>query len=258
MVEPEKTLADRLRAGETVITGWSILPSPALAEAMVRCGYEAVVLDMQHGQHDLGSVRDAIGGVVLAGGHPVGRIPVDDFATASRMLDLGVQAVIAPMINSVADAERFAGFTKYPPTGGRSWGPMRAMELSGMEEPQAYLMSADAETLSLGMIETRAGLDALDDILAVKGLDGVFVGPGDLSIALSQGAKIDPSGAETQDAGRRICEAAKKAGKIAGTFCNTAEDVKAARAMGYTFIAYGVDTVVLKTGASAMLGSVAV
>ena len=253
MVEPGKMLADRLRGGETVITAWSMLPGASLAEALVRCGYEAIVLDMQHGQHDIASVRDAIASITMAGGHPVGRIPVGDFATASRLLDLGAQAVIAPMINSAEDAKRFAAFMKYPPTGERSWGPMRAMELNGVAESQAYLMSADAETLAFGMIESRSALAALDDILAVKGLDGVFVGPVDLSIALSEGARLDPSGPETQDAAKMIVEAAKAAGKLAGIFCVTAEDVRAAKEMGYPFIAYGIDQVVLQAGVSAML-----
>lgn len=255
MVKPVKMLADRLRSGETVITAWSVLPGAALAEALVRCGYEAVVLDMQHGQHDLASVRDAIAGIVNAGGHPIARMPVGEFATASRFLDLGAQAVIAPMINSVADAEAFAEFMKYPPTGKRSWGPGRAMELNGVSEPQAYLMSADAETISFGMIESRAALASLDDILAVKGLDGVFVGPVDLSIALSDGTRIDPSGEETQAAARKVAEAAKAAGKLAGIFCISPEDVRKAREMGYTFIAYALDQVVLQAGVSATLGS---
>ena len=257
MAEPGKMLADRLRAGETIITAWSTLAAPSLTEGLTRCGYEAIVIDMQHGQHDIATVRDAISGIRLAGGHPVGRVPVGDFATASRMLDLGAQAVIAPMINSVADAKRFAAAMKYPPTGERSWGPTRAMELSGVSEAQAYLMSADAETLSFGMIETRAAISALDDILAVKGLDGIFVGPGDLSIALSEGARLNASGDATQEAAQRICDAAKKAGKLAGIFCMTAEDVKKAKAMGYTFIAYGVDMVVLQAGVSSLLDSVA-
>lgn len=250
-------LVDRLRAGETIITAWSGLPGAPLSEALVRCGYEAVVLDMQHGQHDIASVRESIAAIIMAGGHPVSRIPVGDFATASRLLDLGAQAVIAPMINSVEDATRFASFMKYPPTGERSWGPNRAMALNGVSDAQAYLMSADAETIGFGMIETREALDALDDILAVKGLDGVLVGPGDLSIALSKGARLDPSGDETQNAAQRIVDAAKKAGKFAGIFCNTADDVKKAKRMGYSFIAYGIDTVVLQAGVSAMLGSVA-
>lgn len=257
MVGPEKMLADRLRAGETVITAWSGLPGAPLAETLVRSGYEAIVLDMQHGQHDISSVRAAIAAITMAGGHPVTRVPVGDFATASRALDLGAQAVIAPMINSVADAERFAAFMKYPPTGERSWGPLRAMELNGVAEPHAYLMSADAETIGFGMIETREAMAALDDILAVKGLDGVFVGPADLSIALSEGARLDPGGDETQEAAKTILEAAKKAGKLAGIFCNSAEDVKKAKAMGYPFIAYGIDSLVIKAGVAATLGSTA-
>ena len=253
MIEPAMTLANRLRAGETIVTAWSSLPGNALPQELVRAGYQAVTLDMQHGRHDYASVRDAIPAILLAGGHPVARIPVGDFATASRLLDAGAEAVIAPMIGSVADAQAFVSFIKYPPVGTRSWGPSRAMELHGVAESQAYLMSADAETIGFGMIETRPALEAVEEIVAVDGLDGVFVGPADLSIALSDGARCEPGGREVQEAAGRIARAARDAGKLAGIYCTTLDDAIAARAMGFTFISWASDTIIIRTGVSALL-----
>lgn len=234
------TLADRLRAGEAIVALWSSLPLPLAAELGGRGGYEAVTLDMQHGLHDLATMRDGIASARLGGAHPVVRPPVDDFATVSRALDMGAEAIIMPMINSPEDAMALVAAAKYPPLGARSWGPHRAAMLAGLAAP-AYLVAANAQTLAFAMIETPSALAALDDILAVDGLDAIFVGPGDLSLTLSEGREVAPSSAEVQAHAADIAARAQAAGRIAGIFCNSAEDTRAALAMGYRFVAHGID-----------------
>ncbi|WP_417768987.1 HpcH/HpaI aldolase family protein [Stappia sp.] len=246
------TLAARLRADETVVTAWSTLAVPILAELLGRAGYRAVTLDMQHGAHDIASVRDGITATRLSGAHAVVRPPVDDFATVSRAFDLGAEAVIMPMVNSVEDALALVGATKYPPIGTRSWGPHRAAMLQGMTPPD-YLASANAETVALAMIETPAAVEALDEILAVDGLDGIFVGPGDLSLTLSDGKAVTPSSETVQAMAADIAARTRAAGKFAGAFCNTAEDARAARDMGFRFIAHGVEMSLLLDAAAAKL-----
>ena len=147
----------------------------------------------------------------------IGRIPVGEFALAARFLDLGATGVIAPMINSVEDARKLVSFTKFPPVGERSWGPARALALTGLS-PQEYLKQANDFSLIVAMIETREAIAAVDDILAVPGIDGVFVGPSDLSITLSNGASFDPSGAEVDAAFKHVLARAKAAGKFCGAF----------------------------------------
>ena len=105
-----RSLAAKMRDGEHVVTAWSLLPYPIVSELMGRNGYEAVTLDMQHGMHDIASIRDTVVSLALVGSHRIARIPVGDFASASRLLDLGAEAIIAPMINSKADAQAFAEF----------------------------------------------------------------------------------------------------------------------------------------------------
>ena len=246
------SLAGRLRAGETLISGWSALPEPLVAEAIARLGFDCVTLDMQHGLHDARSVSQSIGGIVLAGKPAIVRIPVGDNAFASRALDMGAQAVIAPMINTVAEARAFVAATKYPPVGERSWGPARALALSG-NSPQAHLETSNAGTLAFAMIETDRAVGALDDILAVAGLDGVFVGPSDLSVTLSDGKKIAPFDADLDVALRRIADIANAAGKIAGAFTATVGRVKHFRSFGYRLLALGSDSAYLAAGATAML-----
>ena len=146
------------------------------------------------------------------------RVPVGEFPLASRLLDAGAAGIIAPMINSRDDARRLVAFTKFLPLGERSWGPRAVLPLSGLEAPE-YLASANAMTQTIAMIETRAALEALDDILGVEGVDGVFIGPSDLSIALSDGQKAEPRGAPLMEAAGRIAARARAHRKYAAMFC---------------------------------------
>ncbi|PLX37195.1 MAG: hydroxyacid aldolase [Hyphomicrobiales bacterium] len=244
MTDQTAILADRLRAGETVLSAWSTIAEPILGETMGRAGYGAVTLDMQHGLHNTDSIARGIVGLTAAGVPAVVRVPVGDFAMASRAIDFGAAAVIAPMINSVEDAQRFVEFMKFPPVGGRSWGPQRAVALHG-SDIGSYLADANDRTLAFGMIETREAMDALDDILAVEGIDGVFVGPSDLSIALTGAAAVDAQGEGTKQAAAAIAARARDAGRTAAIFCSSMEHATWAREAGFRFIAYGVDSALL-------------
>ncbi|SDU22966.1 HpcH/HpaI aldolase/citrate lyase family protein [Stappia sp. ES.058] len=253
MTDTSVSLASRLRADETVVTAWSTLAFPMLAELLGRAGYRAVTLDMQHGAHDIASVRDGIAAARLGDAHAVVRPPVDDFATVSRLFDLGAEAVIMPMVNTPEDALALVAAAKYPPLGARSWGPHRAAMLQGVT-PADYLERANRETIALAMIETPAALEALDEILAVDGLDGVFVGPGDMSLTLSDGAELNPSSERVQTIAADVAAKAKAAGKLAGIFTNSVEDAKRGKEMGFRFIALGIDMGLFADAASSMAG----
>jgi 4-hydroxy-2-oxoheptanedioate aldolase len=167
---------------------------------------------------------------------------------------MGVEGVIAPMINTVEDARALVATTKYPPVGERSWGPTRVLGLRGVDGP-TYLASANKTALALAMIETERALGAVDAILAVEGLDGIFVGPSDLSLTLSGGRSVAPGDAALEAPLRRIAESAKRAGKIAGIFSPTAERARVFRDLGYPFVALGTDFAYLRSGAEAMLAA---
>jgi 4-hydroxy-2-oxoheptanedioate aldolase len=224
------------------------VPDPLVAGTLAREAFDVVTFDMQHGAMDFATVRRGIEAVTAALKPAVVRLPVEAFPMASQVLDFGASAVIAPMINSRAEAARFAAFTKLPPRGERSWGPMRALSLSGLDM-QGYLSRANSFSLALAMIETRAALDALDDILAVDNLDGVFVGPSDLSIALSDGAWVDSSHKDVDAAMLDIAARTKKAGKIAACFALTAERAAAFAKMGYRYITISTDFGLLASAA---------
>ena len=189
---PGYSLARRLAAGETVYTGWCALPAPIIVETIAREGFVAVTIDQQHGLWDTAATAVAIAAIRAAGSAPVVRVPLGAFATASRSLDFGAEGIIAPMINTVADAKAFVSAAKFPPLGERSWGPTRAMTLAGISDAKQYLNEANAATVTLAMIETKTAMANLDAIAAVPGIDVLFVGPSDLSIGLTDGKELDP------------------------------------------------------------------
>jgi 4-hydroxy-2-oxoheptanedioate aldolase len=247
------SLAARLRGGETVFAGWCTLASPIAAETIAREGFAAMVLDMQHGLWDTASLLAGINALHHAGAAPVVRVPLNDFAFVSRALDCGAEAIIAPMINNAGDAQRFASVAKFPPRGERSFGPQRAMMLQGWPATVDYLREANANTLTLAMIETPAALNDVEDIAATDGIDALFIGPYDLSTALSAGTAQDVTAPEVERAIDRICAAAQKAGKIPGIYCSSADRALALAKRGFKFITVGSDLGLLRDGAAAVL-----
>lgn len=248
-------LARRLRAGETVYAAWCTLASPVVAETIAREGFAAVVIDVQHGLWDTASTIAAIGALHHGGAAPIVRVPLNDFAFVSRALDAGAEAIIAPMINTPADARAFAAVAKFPPLGERSWGPQRAMTLHGHSVPVEYLREANMGTLTLAMIETRAALTNVEAIAETDGIDALFVGPYDLSTALSGGTAQDVTAPEVEQAIDNICAAAIRAGKIPGIYCRDAERALAMAKRGFRFLTIGSDLGLVRAGAAGILNA---
>jgi 4-hydroxy-2-oxoheptanedioate aldolase len=238
-----------MREGAIVATGWSNIPAPLNAAALARGGFKCVCVDMQHGLHDEASMIASMQAVHQAGALPGVRIPVGRYELASKALDAGGQIIIAPMINTVADAEALVAASKYPPIGGRSWGPALALDLWGSQMGD-YLAAANELCLTIAMIETVEARENLQAILDVPGIDGVFVGPSDLSITLSQGARIEATAPHVLDVAVDIGAQARAAGKIAGVYAFDAEKARAFVAKGFTFAAVGSDLAAMKSMAA--------
>ena len=240
--------ADLLRSGKPTFTGWVSTANPVTADILAREDFDSITLDMQHGLHDQQSIIDGIAYAALAGKPTIVRVQVGDFAFASRALDYGAMGVIAPMINSVEDARKLAAYTKYPPLGERSFGPIRILPMLGKTGGE-YLQIANRATVAIAMIETQAAIDALDDILAVEGIDGVFVGPSDLSISLFRGSKVDQGAPEVNAALKHIVARAKAHGKFATAFCMSGASAGAHAAMGYSMMTTYNDIYMMQQGA---------
>lgn len=253
MTSTVEGLKDVVGGGKPVFGGWCGLPDPIVAGIVAQePGYGCVVLDMQHGTIDFLAATRAIPLVAAAGKPCLPRIPVGEFGTASRLLDAGGSGIIAPMINTVEDARAFAASVKYPPVGERSWGPAPALALTGMA-PGAYFKGANGFVMTFAMIETREALDRIDDIMAVPGIDAIFIGPSDLSIGLSRGAALDPMGVEVDAAIDHALAKAKAVGKHAGIYAPTGERAGDFARRGYDLVAIASDVGFLRAGAAAML-----
>jgi 4-hydroxy-2-oxoheptanedioate aldolase len=253
MAIPAFTLAGRLRSGETVFSGWCGLPYPIVAEMLGRDGFPAVTIESQHGLWDVAGVLAGIAAVRQGGAAPLVRVPWGDFALVSRALDFGAEGIIAPMINTPADARALAGAAKFPPIGERSWGPHRATTLAGLSDQSIYLREANDHIVTLAMIETRTALQNFDAIIETPGVDGFFLGPSDLSIALSDGKTVDPLSKEVERELDRMIAGAQRAKKIPGAYCHSAERAVALAKRGVKFLAVSSDLAMLRAGAAAVM-----
>ncbi len=195
---------------------WCSLSSALSIEGVSRAGFDWVCIDMQHGAADFEHACDMIRAVDIAGVFPVVRVPWNDPGIIGRVLDAGALGVIVPMIQTVADAERVAEACLYPPTGRRSFGPLRVSLRDGMN----YFGTANSRIAVLPMIETREALATVKDILAVPGVSGAFVGPMDLSVALGLGPADNDGTSIFDDAINRVVAACRDAGKKAAVYSN--------------------------------------
>ena len=157
------------------------------------------------------------------------------------------------MINTPADARAYVSFAKFPPIGERSWGPHRATTLANMPDQKVYLREANDLIVTFAMIETRTALDNVEAIAATPGIDALFLGPADLSIALSNGADVDPMSRRGRSRDRPHYRGGGKAGKIMGAYCHSAERAVALAKRGVRFLAVGSDMGFLRAGAAAAL-----
>jgi 4-hydroxy-2-oxoheptanedioate aldolase len=223
--------------GETVVNGWIAIPHPFVAETMAHQGWDSLTIDMQHGAVDYQDAFHLLTAISTTQCAPVVRVPWLDPATLMKVLDAGAYGVICPMINSADEAERFVSATTYPPRGERSFGPIRGFLYGGPDYPT----QADDTIVRFAMIETQAALDNLDAILAVDGLDAIYVGPADLSRALGCEARFDQEAPVVLEAIDYILARAKAAGKPAGIHNGTAPYARRMVDKGYNFVTIGSD-----------------
>ena len=241
---------NRLRSiwakGEAVVNGWLSIPSAFSAEVMAHQGFDSLVVDMQHGVVDYQVAVTMLQAISTTSTVPLVRVPWNDPAHIQKALDAGAYGIICPMVNNRAEAEKFVGSCRYAPLGYRSSGPIRASLYGGAD----YHMKANDIVLAFGMIETQEALDNLDDILSVKGLDAIYVGPSDLSISLGYAPGGDKPDAWMMDALKRILDACRRHKVQPGIHCGAPSYAKKMIEMGFTFVTVGGDTRFLTVGAT--------
>ena len=238
-------LHDLFRAGQSAVAGWMSIDSAFAAELVGSSGFDAVVIDCQHGMAGHTQMLAMLQALSHTPAVPLVRVSQNNLAEINRALDAGAWGVICPLVNSVADAVAFGRACRYPLDGfegDRAVGPARGLLVGGADYPQ----HANAQMLALAMIETQAGLDAVEAIAAVAQIDGLFIGPSDLGIALGLG----PGAAHTHPvlaaAIRRIQQTGAAAGKVTGIWCGSAEMARDMVTQGLQLVVPGHDAIWLK------------
>ncbi|NKB59453.1 MAG: 2,4-dihydroxyhept-2-ene-1,7-dioic acid aldolase [Alphaproteobacteria bacterium] len=217
--------------GKGALNCWLNMDSSLAAEAMLGCDWDSFTIDMQHSLIDWRSALTMLQTLSQGDAPILMRVPWLDPAWIMRALDAGVYGVICPMVNNRADCEAFVGACRYAPTGYRSWGPVRGLSYGGPD----YFHKANETIIAMAMIETREALNNLDDIMSTPGLDGIYIGPNDLSISLGYEPQFMPKDPEVADALKRILESALSHNVTPGIHCGSAEMAATMTEMGFRF-----------------------
>ena len=247
----ENKLRSVWKNGGAIVNGWLAIPSGFSAETMAHQGWDSLTIDMQHGVVDYQAAVNMLTAISTTQTVPVVRVPWLEPGILMKMLDAGAYALICPMVNTREDAERLVAATHYPPMGNRSMGPIRATLYGGAD----YQPKANETIVVFAMIETRQALDNLDAILSVKGLDAVYIGPADLSLALGckpQFDEVEPPVAEAID---HILARAKAHGVVAGIHNGTPDAALKRIAKGFQFVTIGSDARLMAAGSQQVIAT---
>lgn len=239
--------------GKPVINGWLAIGNAFTAEIMAEQGYDSLVIDIQHGLLDYTQAVQMMQATRMSGAVPIVRVPWLDPAEIMKSLDAGAYGILCPMINNREQAEQLVSCMRYPPEGNRSFGPVRAVYSAGAD----YASKANDEVFCLAMIETAEGMKNLQEIVTTPGLDGVYIGPADLSLGLTNGRLapgFDREEPEMIEAFQTILKAAHDAGIKACMHCGSPEYAKRAVDWGFDFVTLLNDARLLTAAAAASAG----
>lgn len=228
----KNTLKQTWAEGRPTINGWLSIGNSFTAEIMAAQGYDSIGIDLQHGLVDYPSALTMLQALRASEVVPIVRVPWLEPGIIMKALDAGAYGIICPMVNTAEQAARLVDCVRYPPVGNRSFGPTRANFSAGAN----YAAEANGEILAFAMVETAEAMANLDAIAATPGLDGIYIGPADLTFSLGGGRLapgFDRDEPEMIEAIQTILRACKKAGIRAALHCGTPE--YAARAIGWGF-----------------------
>jgi 4-hydroxy-2-oxoheptanedioate aldolase len=239
----------RWAAGEAAFNAWSTFPGVTSATILANAGFDAVTVDLQHGEAGFDGLGETVEAIERAGAVPFVRLPWNDPGSIMRALDLGARGLICPMVNTAEEAEAFVRFCRYPPRGSRSYGPVRSTFGTAREQTEA----ANVAVLAFAQIETSKGFANVEAICGTEGLDGVYVGPADLSLTLGFDGFADLGAPEMGDALSRILDAAASTGVAPGIHSPTADQAIEMVEAGFTFVGAAGDRELLGGGGAESL-----
>lgn len=237
----KNSFKESIAKGEVQIGLWLSTASPYMAEIAATSDYDWLLLDGEHAPNTVQTLLGQLQTIAPYPVHPVVRPLEGDTALLKQVLDLGAQTVLVPMVNTAEDAKHMVDALRYPPVGKRGVGAVTA-RASRWGRISDYMAHADEDLCLLVQVESREALDNLDEILAVDGVDGVFIGPADLSA--SMGHPDDAGHPEVEAAIEHCIRRAKEVGKAAGTLAVDPDVARKCIDWGAVFVAVAVDTMV--------------
>ena len=242
----------KIRAGEAAFGTICPLPSPEVVEMIGVAGYDCVLIDLEHGPLDVETVQ-AMGRACRATGIvPLARVPDANPKTILRMLDSGCLGVMVPQIETPEQAADVVAACRYPPAGRRSLAGNTVAAGWGIVPAADHVAASNEAVLSIVQIETRRGLDAVEKIVRVPGLDMIFIGPNDLSTSLGYPGQMRHP--DVQDAIRRILRAAKDAETLSGILALEPQDVETYRPLGAGLMLDGIGRLLLRAAQAQVKG----
>ena len=243
-------LKELFKSGKPIINSWLAVPSSFSAEVMANQGWDSLTIDMQHGLIDYANAVNMLQAISTTETTPIARVNWNEPGQIMKILDAGCYGVICPMVSNRKEAENFIQACQYPPKGYRSFGPIRAT-IYGESD---YAKHANEEILKLAMIETKEALEKLDEILDTPNLDGIYIGPADLSLAVGEEPGFDkPDNTRAYKEILRILDAAKKRNLFTGLHNGTAEYAQKMIEKGFNLVTIGSDSRYITEGAKADL-----
>jgi len=234
---------EKLKKGKVSIGSWIQLGNPTIAEIMAKSGFDWLAIDMEHSSICLHEIEPLIQIIEVNSVVPLVRLSSNDPILTKRIMDIGAYGIIVPMVNSREEAEKAVKSIKYSPEGTRGVGLYRAQDFgSSFEE---YRNTANQESLVIVQIEHKDGVDNIEEIIEASGVDGVFIGPYDLSCSLGVSGQLEHPLVEK--ACQRVIQAVKKSGLALGihVVSPSIEEVRQRQQEGYNFIAYSTDAIIL-------------
>lgn len=236
--------------GKPAINGWCSIGNSFTAEIMAAQGFDSITIDMQHGALDYSHVLPMFQAMRASGATLMARVPWNEPGVIMKALDAGAYGIICPMVNTVEDAALFASYLRYPPLGQRSFGPTRVSFAAGNN----YAGEANDNMLAFAMIETAEAMANLEAIAATPGLDGLYIGPADLTLSVTGGRLapgFDREEPEMVAAIQSVLAAAKRNGIRAGLHCGTPDYAAKAIGWGFDLTTVGGDSRFLAAAAGA-------
>ncbi len=226
------------KSGKSAINGWLQIPNSFTAELMANQNWDSLTLDMQHGVIDYPNAVGMLQAISTSDVVPMARVNWNEPGQIMKILDAGAYGIICPMVSNKKEAENFVKACMYPPDGYRSYGPIRGLVYGGPD----YADEANNEILKFAMIETKESLDNLDEIMKTPGLDGIYIGPADLSLAIGQKPSFDkPEGDPVYEVIMKILDHAKKNNIIAGIQNGQPEYAEKMIKKGFQLVTIGSD-----------------